>query len=148
MLQLILKPGHQSHNSDSTTWPLFAGLGCLWLSILVLWLVSIDKNDGLLIYPLDDTYIHMEIAKNVVAHHVWGVTPYGFSWSTSSPLWTAVLAAAYWLFGVRVGTPLVLNAILATATCVFAWFVFSRRSGLAPRQLLLALLALIFLTSL
>jgi hypothetical protein len=147
MLQLILKPGHQSQNSDSTIWPLFASIGCLWLSILILWLVSIYKNDGLLIYPLDDTYIHMAIAKNVVAHHVWGVTPYGFSWSTSSPLWTAMLAAAYWCFGVRIGTPLVLNAILATATCVFAWFVFSRRGGLARGPLLLAMLALIFLTS-
>ena len=147
MLQLISKPTHKSQHSGSEIRPMFGSIGCLWLSILILWLASIYKNDWRLIYPLDDTYIHMAIAKNVVVNHIWGVTAYSFSWSSSSPLWTAMLAAAYWCFGVRIGAPLVLNVILASATCVFAWFVFRRRGGLAPGQVLTAMLALIFLTS-
>jgi hypothetical protein len=146
MLQLILKPEHKSQHTDSQIWPLFVSIGCLWLSVLILLLASIYKNDWHLIYPLDDTYIHMAIAKNLAIHHVWGVTEYGFTWSSSSPLWTAILAAAYWCFGVRIGVPILLNAIFATATCVFAWFAFRRR-GLAASQVLIAMLALIFLTS-
>ena len=128
-------------------WPLFASTVLLWLSILILWLLSLHNNDWRLVYPLDDTYIHMAIAKNAVLHHVWGVTQYGFSWSTSSPLWTAILAFAYWCAGVHIGTPLVLNAILGTAMCAFAYFALRRRSGLSQGQVFVAMLALVFLTS-
>ena len=137
---------HKSQQSDSELWPLVVSIGCLWLSVVILWFDSVYKSDWNLIYPLDDTYIHMAIAKNLVVHHVWGVTEYGFSWTSSSPLWTAILAAAYWCVGVRIGVPLVLNAILATAACVFVWVAFRRR-GLASSQVLVAMLALIFLTS-
>ena len=141
-----LKTEHKSEHSESEIWPLLVGVGCLWLSIVILWLASLYKDDWRLIYPLDDTYIHMAIAKNLVVHHLWGVTRYEFTWTSSSPLWTAILASGYWCLGVRIGVPLVLNAVLATAACVFAWFAFRRR-GLAPGQVLVAMLALIFLTS-
>ena len=141
-----MNPDQNSQQYDSELWPLIVSIGCLWLSVLILWLDSLHKSDGRLIYPLDDTYIHMAIAKNLVVHHLWGVTRYGFSWTSSSPLWTAILAAAYWCLGVRIGVPLLLNAILATAACVFAWFAFRRR-GLAASQMLVAMLALVFLTS-
>jgi len=43
------------------------------------------KSGCRLVYPLDDTYIHLAMARNLVHHGVWGVTPYEFS-STSSSL--------------------------------------------------------------
>jgi hypothetical protein len=109
-------------------------------------LVSMASNDWRLIYPLDDTYIHMAIAKNLALHGVWGVTPYGFTWSTSSPLWTALLGLGYRIFGVSDALPLILNAVLATLFCVTAYFLLARR-GLEPSERLIALLLLIFLTS-
>jgi len=65
------------------------------------------------VYPLDDTYIHMGMAKNLATHGVWGVNRYHFSSSSSSPLWTLTLAGAYLVTGVREATPLILNLIFA-----------------------------------
>jgi hypothetical protein len=128
-------------------WSLPAAVACLWGSVGALVLVALAKNDWHLVYPLDDTYIHMAIAKNVARHHVWGVTPYGFSWCTSSPLWTGLVALAYASFGVGDAAPLVLNILIATAFCVLAYLLLRRR-GLAERELFVALLLLIFMTSL
>ena len=66
---------------------------------------------GHLVYPMDDTYIHMAMAKNFGLHGVWGVTRYAFSSSTSSPLYTLLLAMVYGISGVHEWTPLILNAV-------------------------------------
>jgi hypothetical protein len=128
-------------------WSLPASIACLWGAVGALLLAGLAKNGWHLVYPLDDTYIHMAIAKTVVRHHVWGVTPYGFSWCTSSPLWTALVALAYASFGIGAAAPLVLNTLIATAFCVFAYLLLRHR-GLAERELFVALLLLIFMTSL
>jgi hypothetical protein len=66
------------------------------------------------VYALDDAYIHMAMAKNFARHGVWGVTPYQFTSASSSPLWTFLLSAIYFVFGVNNVTPLVLNTLFAT----------------------------------
>lgn len=71
------------------------------------------KGEDRFVYPLDDTYIHMGMAKNLATHGVWGVNRYHFSSSSSSPLWTLTLAGAYLVTGVREATPLILNLIFA-----------------------------------
>jgi len=76
---------------------------------------SYRTNDGHLVYTLDDPYVHMAIAKNIVLHGVFGVTRYEFSASTSSPLWTILLAAGYKAFGVVDWLPGVLAAVFALA---------------------------------
>lgn len=86
------------------------------------------RVDGQLIYPLDDTYIHMGMAKNLAAHGVWGITRYEFSSSSSSPLWTTLLAGVDKLIGVRELAPLVLNAICAAWLLVLADRVLRRWS--------------------
>jgi hypothetical protein len=73
-------------------------------------------TEGHLIYSLDDAYIHMAVAKNLAHHGIWGCTPFHFSSSSSSPLWTLLLGAAYRVFGVRDAIPLVLNVVLVLLT--------------------------------
>ncbi len=46
-------------------------------------------------YPLDDTYIHMAIARTLVQNHVWGVQPFEPAAASSSPLFTIILACFY-----------------------------------------------------
>jgi len=104
---------------------------------------TLPQTGGQLVYPLDDTYIHMAMEKNLVQHGVWGVTEYGFTSSTSSPLWTGLLALAYLLTGVHAATPLILNLFLGLAL-VFSLDVQLRQSFPSGGTRLGLLLFLIF----
>ena len=90
-------------------WPLFAGL--LAVGGVVAWTIiaSLKESGGHIVYALDDAYIHMTIAKNLVASGVWGLVPGKFASASSSPLWTAVLALLYRACGVHQAAPLILN---------------------------------------
>ncbi|KMQ65888.1 hypothetical protein ACM39_15790 [Chryseobacterium sp. FH2] len=68
---------------------------------------------GKYIYPLDDAYIHLSIAKNFALHNVWGITEYEFSSTTSSPFFTLLLAFFIKCFGNYEYWPIVLNLIAA-----------------------------------
>ncbi len=78
-------------------------------------------------YPLDDTYIHMAIARHTAERGVWGITPYQFSSTTSSPLWTATLAAAYAALGANEWLPLALNVALGALTVWVAYMLLRER---------------------
>ena len=73
-------------------WPLLVPMALLWTVIAGLLLLSLGRTEGHLVYALDDPYIHMAMARNVALHGVWGVTPDGFTSSSSSIAWTAVLS--------------------------------------------------------
>jgi hypothetical protein len=94
----------------------FAIAGAVFLILLtaIAW-TSLLSNAGHLTYALDDPYIHMAIAKNLVTHGVFGVTQFSFSSSTSSPLWTLMLALAYRAVGASDWTPGILAALFALA---------------------------------
>ena len=49
---------------------------------------------GSVLYPLDDSYIHLAIAKSLAESGTWGISPGNPSAASSSPLWTIILAAA------------------------------------------------------
>lgn len=82
----------------------------MFVTAILFWLM-VQKCDGKFIYPLDDTYIHMAIAKNMSQNGVWGITRHEFSSSTSSPLWTFLLTTAFYITGVNENIPLMLNII-------------------------------------
>ncbi len=109
-------------------------------------LVAVDyvQNKGIVAYTTDDAYIHMSMAKNFALHNVWGVTPYEFSSSTSSPLWTLILGILYKLFGVNDYIPLALNVVCAIAILILLSWIFHRHG--MPRWLnRYLLLAVVFL---
>ncbi len=128
-------------------WPLFSAMGLYWAAVIVLVIISVNKNQGHLVYPLDDTYIHMAIAKNVVLHHVWGMTRYEFTSSTSSPLWILLLAGTYLIFGVNEVSPLVLNALFGTLT-ILALYLFLARNIISRLTIFVILLVAVFVTPL
>jgi len=79
---------------------------------------SCGINDGNLVYTLDDPYIHMALAKNLVLHGVFGVTRYGFASASSSPLWTLLIAATYKLIGIKEWVPFAWAVLFGLASVI------------------------------
>lgn len=119
----------------------------LWIAVLVLLLVSSQMNNGHLVYSYDDAYIHMSMAKNFALHGVWGISKYGFTSSSSSLIWTALVAFIYLITGVNEITPLIINIVLSTII-VFSAYIILKRLSVKPLYISLALTALIILTPL
>ena len=93
-------------------WALWIALLCFAATSAVVAAVFLEQNSvDRIVYALDDPYIHMAIARHVVEDAVYGVTPYQFSSASSSPLYTLLLAAANYVFGVREVLPLVVNVL-------------------------------------
>lgn len=70
-------------------------------------------------YPLDDTYIHMAVARSLAQHGVWGVTADAFSASSSSLLWPVLLSLGFAVTGPMVFWPLALNMLSALGVLLF-----------------------------
>src|SRR5690242_17300955 len=116
-------------------WPAVGGLAILWMTVAFHYADSVARHHGQFAYALDDAYIHMAMARNVVQHGVWGITRHGFTSSSSSPLWTLLLSAVGAVAGIHDLTPLLLNTLFASALCV-AIYAFLRSWGIRPLFLL------------
>lgn len=99
------------------------GLKSLLISIIVFstvcaiyYISSVTKTDGQYIYPIDDAYIHLAMAKNFAVYKVWGVTRYEFSSTSSSPLFTCLLSFLIKVFGNNDQISLYVNLIFGAGT--------------------------------
>lgn len=82
--------------------------------------------------PLDDAYIHVAVARDLVEHGTWGVNPGEFASASSSPGWTLLLAATFAALGVHPELALAWNAI-AVALVLFVADGWLRGAGLEAR---------------
>jgi len=113
-------PERNASNVIRAWWPLAAAMA-LFASVWgVVAYIGFARTGGHLTYALDDAYIHMALAKNLAEHGVWGATRFEFSSSSSSPLWTLLLAGAFKLFGVRDFLPLLMTTGAFAALIVVA----------------------------
>lgn len=125
----------------------WAGLGVLFFALLVaymcLWSQSLRRTDGHFTYALDDAYIHLAIAKNLAMHGIWGVTRYGPSSASSSPLWTILLAVVIRVLGPLDQIPFGLNifSVFAFALVTFRFWVARGVSSVAVCTSILIALA-------
>ena len=92
--------------------PLVSILVC-WVYVGVLYRGVVTQLHGFFVYPLDDTYIHLALARNLALHQTWGIRPFQFASASSSPGWTLLLAAVDILVGPHLLTPLLLNVVFA-----------------------------------
>lgn len=122
---------------------LFIALGYLGLMVGGTIAASLRLNGGVFVYGRDDAYIHMAMAKNLVLHHLWGVTPYAFASASSSPLWTSLLALSYRLFGIGNKAPLVLGLISAVGLLTLLSRLL-RGQGIGDCATLVTLLLVVF----
>ncbi|MBZ5515434.1 MAG: hypothetical protein LAN62_11475 [Acidobacteriia bacterium] len=127
--------------------PLLVAIALLLLTVYLLLVVSLRRTQGNVVYALDDAYIHMAMAKNLVRHGVWGITADGFTSTSSSPLWTLLLATTYLWAGVNTISPFVMALFSACLVLLVAYTILHAH-GLPPNAILLSLFALILLTPL
>jgi hypothetical protein len=128
-------------------WPLIAALGVLGAVVAVVFSRCLRADGGRFVYTIDDIYIIMAVARNLVVHGVWGVTPYEFSSSTSTIIWPLMLALCYALGGTSELVPLLLNLVLGGATLLVV-YVILRKAGLPQGLQAVVLLAVLFLAPL
>lgn len=88
---------------------------------------NIHLTDGSYIYPLDDTYIHLAVAKNIAFYNNWGVVHDEFSSSSSSPVYTLMLSVLMRIFGDSSVYPLLINIFFGNAI-ICLLFLFFRRN--------------------
>jgi hypothetical protein len=122
---------------------LFAALGAIVL------VAALRLTGGHLGFALDDAYVHLAMARQLVEHGVWGVTPYGFSSSSSSPLWTLLLALFFLVTGPNEIVPFALNVGAALGALWAARRMLRAFApGLTGRAEFLALTGLVLFTPL
>jgi len=128
-------------------WVLPTALFFLIALLIILELPMLSFSNGLLIYPQDDGYIRLAIARNLANTGNWGLSPHEFSNASSSILYPLLLAACFKLFGVQPVIPLLVNlgAAVGLIITLDRWL---RKQGLIPFHQLLILLAIIYLTPL
>ncbi|MFZ1979453.1 MAG: hypothetical protein WAV76_15980 [Bacteroidota bacterium] len=134
-------------NSIKEHWPIITALGILWATIAVLLVLSIRQNQGHFVYPLDDSYIHMSMAKNFAQHGVWSINKCEFTSSSSSLLWTLILSLTYYLIGPNEFSPVVLSFI-SGSLLIFTVYFLLRKYSLQSFFILIILLAIILFASL
>lgn len=131
------------HKSFFLVFTFFVALVFFSFTLLILLIASLQRNQGHLVYALDDGYIHMAVAKNLALHGVWGVTHDEFSSASSSPLWTLLLAGIYRVTGPSEMVPFILNIMFCLLTLVTV-FLFLHRAQVGGWVTLFLLLALIY----
>jgi 4-amino-4-deoxy-L-arabinose transferase-like glycosyltransferase len=85
-----------------------------------------NLTDGSYIYPLDDTYIHLAMAKNVVLYNNWGVVYNEFSSTSSSPVYTLLLSALIRVFGNSSLYPLLVNIFFGNGIIFLLFWFFGK----------------------
>ena len=110
----------------SAYWPELIVSIVLLAIVLGMALIAASHNGGKFIYDLDDSYIHMALAKNLVKYHVWGVYGNEFTSVSSSLLWTITIYLNYLVFGINELSPFILNLLFALGTIFLSGFILSR----------------------
>lgn len=100
--------------------PLVAGLAFVAGLTAVLEFLSMRNTGGHFCYPLDDTFIHMAVSKNLAQYGNWGITSSGFVSTSSSPLFTVLLAVCFKLFSTSILMPLVISSF---GTLLILWAI-------------------------
>lgn len=102
--------------------PLLTGSLFLLVIVGILEFITLKKTNGAFCYPLDDTFIHMAVAKNVALYGNWGISPHEWVSTSSSPFYTALLALLFKLFGIHAYLPF----LLATAGALVAMIAMQK----------------------
>lgn len=103
---------------------------------LYLYTKILNATSGEFTYGLDDPYIHLSMAKNLALHGVWGISEQNATSSSSSPLWTLILALVFKIFGTNDLVPLYANIFLSIVLILQLFKLLSKFS-LSPIKIVI-----------
>lgn len=127
---------------NSIGWILFFGLLALFLPVFLIEGDVLRYTNGVFMYPLDDTFIHLEIAENL-RNGNWGVNNHEFASASSSLLYTILLTGGRF-FSAHTAVPFIMNCI-AGVLIIFTLHLWLKRHGVrAIAQVLIIWLAIFF----
>lgn len=92
------------------------------------------------IYPIDDTYIHLALARNFADYGTWSVNTSGFDSASSSVLYTLLLTFFIKVFGDWEYYPLLINTVFGFLTIYAVYRYFKDFYGKAEMKWAIALL--------
>ena len=98
-----------------------AAVAITMIGLIIMVAVILSKNGGMLVYSLDDPYIHLSLAENLLRGH-YGINPGETASPSSSMLYPFLLALG---LGAQLGTyaPLIINVV---AMCAAIWLLAGR----------------------
>jgi hypothetical protein len=123
---------------------LLLSLAAVGLSVAAIEYDVMRQTAGIFLYPLDDSFIHMALARNIAIHGNWGMNPQEFASASSSVLYSLLLAGLFKLFSVHITIPFLVNCVAAIflLAIVQRWL---RRENIVGGPQLAILLSVVFL---
>jgi hypothetical protein len=122
---------------------LLLALAALFIPLAYFIYGVLKHTGGVFMYPVDDAFIHMELARNLAFHGTWGINPGEFGSASSSVLYTLLLSLLFRLFSDHTLIPLIVNAVAAILllAAIQRWLM---RHNMRPGVQLLILLMVVF----
>jgi hypothetical protein len=128
--------------------PFITGSTVLLLMVALFEMLAFRKTGGHFSYPLDDTFIHMSVAKNIALHHTWGISQYEWVSTSSSPLFTCLMALLFMIFGVSIFVPFAISLAGGLATVYVLNREYNKHSTLTPVQQIISILLIVVIAAL
>ncbi|MHA4808128.1 hypothetical protein ACX0G9_08470 [Flavitalea flava] len=127
--------------------PLALALLATFLSVFLIERGILQATGGVFMYPLDDPFIHMQIARNLALNQTWGINPGEFASASSSLFYTVLLSVLFKLFSVQVLIPFLINC-LAGILLLASLDKWLDKQGMGQTARAVVLLLLVLLTPL
>jgi hypothetical protein len=143
----MLIPRDTTKHFFSQQWILLLVFAAVLLPVTAIEYTVLRQTKGIFMYPLDDVYIHMAMAKNLAFYHNWGINSQDFTAASSSILYSLLLAGLFRIFSVQIIIPFLINCLAGAVLLVMVqkWF---RKQNINHAPQLILLLCLIFLSHL
>ena len=124
---------------------LIAAVPILLVAVAAIEIPVLRHTNGNILFPLDNAYVNITVARNLAFYQVWGVSKFAFQSAASSLLYPIILAPFFFIFGAHLIIPLIVN-FLAGAYFLLMLQRTLIRYQLPPDRQLLVLVGAMALT--
>ena len=93
---MLIEP--QVLNRKQRNWGFLTGQLLCFIPLIIIESWVLKRTGGVFMYPVDDVFIHLELAHNLAKSGTWGINPDVFSPASSSILYTLLLGFFFHFF--------------------------------------------------